>query len=147
MDKALFERIAADPAFEGPLTGIPYAEFLGLRVVRQGPRVLTHLPYDDALMGAPQRLHGGVTGAVLEFAAMIQVLADAHDKDGLPSRLPKPIGMTVEYLRAGHQKDLWASAAVERQGRRVVNIRAEAWQDDQASPIAAALAHFLIPSD
>ncbi|MGF1606216.1 MAG: PaaI family thioesterase [Rhodothalassiaceae bacterium] len=145
MDKALIERVLSDPDFAGALTGIPYAEFLGLRVVRRDGHLHAHLPFDDKVVGAPQRLHGGVTGAVLELAAMMQVLKEAAEAGRLPERLPKPIGMTVEYLRAGLAADLWASAEVTRQGRRVVNVRATAWQQEPGQPIAAGLMHFLMP--
>jgi Fe-S cluster assembly protein SufB len=33
---------------------------------------------------------------------------------------------------------------VTKRGRRVINVRAEAWQDDRARPIATAFAHFLV---
>jgi acyl-coenzyme A thioesterase PaaI-like protein len=36
---------------------------------------------------------------------------------------------------------------VTKQGRRMVNVYAEAWQDDRAKPVATANAHFLIKSD
>lgn len=147
MDRALFERVMADPAFEGALTGIPYAEFLGLRLRREGDRVLTHLPYNDTLIGspAPRRLHGGAVGAVLELAATFQLLLEIGREGGLPDRLPKPIGMTTEYLRGGEPMALFADARVARQGRRIANVRAQAWQDREGDPIAAGLMHFMIP--
>lgn len=148
MDKAFLETVLDDPAFEGPLTGIPYAEFMGLRVRRVGDRLLTHLPFNDTLIGspAPRRLHGGAVGATLEIAAALQLVFEAGRESGMPDRLPKPIGMTVEYLRGGEPKAVFAAAEVARQGRRIANVRAQAWQDREDTPIAAALMQFLIPS-
>ena len=40
-----------------------------------------------------------------------------------------------------------ARALVTRQGRRVVNVRVEAWQDDPAKPIATANALLLIKGE
>jgi acyl-coenzyme A thioesterase PaaI-like protein len=39
-----------------------------------------------------------------------------------------------------------AAAKVTKQGRRMVNVFAEAWQDDRAKPVATASAHFLVTS-
>jgi acyl-coenzyme A thioesterase PaaI-like protein len=39
-----------------------------------------------------------------------------------------------------------AAAKVTKQGRRMVNVFAQAWQDDRAKPVATASAHFLVTS-
>jgi acyl-coenzyme A thioesterase PaaI-like protein len=38
----------------------------------------------------------------------------------------------------------YARARIAKQGRRVVNVHAEMWQEDEAKPIAALRGHFLI---
>lgn len=147
MDNAFLDRVDADPAYDGPIDGVPYAEFLGLRLRRDGGRLTIYLPFDDKLIGspAPKRLHGGVTGAALEFAGMVQLAADAR-RDGIAlADLPKPVGLTVDYLRAGKPQPLFASAQVERRGRRIANVRAVAWQDAEDEPIAVGIQHFLMP--
>ena len=58
--------------------------------------------------------------------------------------LPKTITLTVDYLRSGRPVDTHARAFVTRQGRRVTNVRVEAWQDDRGKPIATAHAIFLV---
>jgi acyl-coenzyme A thioesterase PaaI-like protein len=40
--------------------------------------------------------------------------------------------------------ETFARAIITKHGRRVANVRAEAWQDDPARPVAAAHAHFLL---
>jgi acyl-coenzyme A thioesterase PaaI-like protein len=47
-------------------------------------------------------------------------------------------------LRSGRAVDTFAAGRVTKQGRRVANVRVEAWQDDPARPIAAAHGHFLL---
>lgn len=134
--------------FDGPLNGIPYAEFLGLHIRRDGGRLITYLPFDRKLVGspAPPRLHGGVTAATLEFAAIIQLFWESGADAQALDNLPKPIGGTVEYMRAGRPETLFASAEIARLGRRIANVRTEAWQgDDPDKPIAAALLRFLMP--
>ncbi|WP_290818359.1 PaaI family thioesterase [Ferrovibrio sp.] len=84
-------------------------------------------------------MHGGVVGALLESAAIVQLIWSA-DAD----RIPKIIDLQVDYLRSARPVETFARAIITKHGRRVANVRAEAWQDDPARPVAAAHAHFLL---
>ena len=55
---------------------------------------------------------------------------------------PKPIGLTVNYLRSGRALDSFANVSIVKQGMRIVAFQAQAWQDDAAKPIATAFGHF-----
>ena len=57
---------------------------------------------------------------------------------------PKPIGLTINYLRSGRALDSYARVSIVKQGRRVVAFEAQAWQDDPAKPIASAFGHFML---
>jgi len=120
---------------------IPYARFLGFSIDDSTGELLGRLTYADSLVGNPAlpALHGGTLGALLESTAIFQLVWD-----GEVSALPKTINITVDYLRTGRPLDTWAKGVVTRRGRRVANVRAEAWQEDRARPIAIAYAHFLI---
>ena len=120
---------------------VPYFRWLGLRVEQQGDELITVMPFQDMLIGNPMlpALHGGVTGALLESAAMISLIG-ATDTP----RLPKIINITVEYLRPGRPADSFATGIVTKQGRRVANVRAQAWQKDRNKLFATASAHFLV---
>lgn len=146
MTPELFERLVEVEEGELPLEAIPYAKFLRLSLVRDGNAVGIRMRFDKSHIGSPvpPRLHGGVTGAVLEFAGMAELMWQARRNGAPPDRLPKPISLTVEYLRAGAPADVFASAGVTRQGRRIASVRATAWQDAEDAPIAAGLMHFLI---
>jgi acyl-coenzyme A thioesterase PaaI-like protein len=125
-----------------PLTAaIPYARFLGLRLQQVNGELLCHLPYQDMLIGnsALPALHGGTLGALLESAAIFELMVQA-DTD----HVPKIISLTVDYLRSGKAQDTFARAVITRAGRRVANVRVEAWQEDRARPIAAAHVLFLL---
>ena len=114
----------------------PYAKLLGLRL--EGGILV--MPYAASLIGSPNRLHGGVVAGLLEIAANIKanaVLADA-------AAPLKPIGVTVDFYRGVALEDTFAEALVLRLGRRVVNVRADAWQQDRARPIASATINMLI---
>ena len=124
---------------------IPYCRWMGISITHVAGELLGVLTYSDMLIGnaALPALHGGTLGALLESTAVFQLLWDAET-----AVLPKTIDITVDYLRTGRPVDSWAKAILTRQGRRVANVRVEAWQEDRTRPIAIAHGHFLIlPAD
>ena len=125
-----------------PLTAaIPYARFLGLGLRQVDGELLCHMPFQEMLIGnsALPALHGGTLGALLESAAIFGLMVQA-DTD----HVPKIISLTVDYLRSGRAQDTFARAIITRAGRRVANVRVEAWQEDRTRPIAAAHVLFLL---
>ncbi len=120
---------------------VPYFRWLGLRIDRQGEELITVMPFQDMLIGNPMlpALHGGITGAFLESAALISLIGAMATP-----KLPKTINITIEYLRPGRAMDSYATGIVTKQGRRVANVRAYAWQQDREKLIATASAHFLM---
>lgn len=123
------------------LDRIPYAAFLGLTSSRVDGQLVVTLPFADSLIGNPMlpALHGGATAALLEMTAVAQVAATWPE-----TRLPKPINVSVAYLRSGRPQDVHARARIGKAGRRVVHVLAKAWQDDPDQPIATLTAHFLL---
>jgi len=63
------------------------------------------------------------------------------------ARPPRPINLTIDYLRQGHAKDLYARAYITKMGRRMASVRAEAWQEEKAKPVTALMAHFMVGED
>ncbi|PZT97603.1 MAG: thioesterase [Brevundimonas sp.] len=123
------------------LATLPYARFLGLKTLVNGDEVTVVMPFADRLIGNPMlpALHGGSTAALLEMTAMAQLALV------FPSaRLPRPINVTVAYLRTGRPVDVFARAKISRAGRRLAHVQAEAWQEERAQPIASLTAHFLL---
>jgi acyl-coenzyme A thioesterase PaaI-like protein len=127
--------------YQGLLDLIPYARFLGLSCAMVGEELITTMRFGDHLIGNPAlpALHGGTLGALLESAAIFELLWRAET-----IVLPKTITLTVDYLRSGAPVDTHARSVVTRQGRRVTNVRMEAWQADRATPVATAHAIFLV---
>jgi uncharacterized protein (TIGR00369 family) len=123
------------------LAHIPYATFLGVRVETDGVGLVTVLPFRDDLVGnaALPAVHGGVVGAFLELAALVQLL---EQSDG--ERVPKPINMSIDYLRSAGPRDTRARAEIVKHGRRIANVRVLAWQDDPSKPVAAGIGNFLL---
>ena len=149
-----------DEALASLVGGIPYVQFLGISFERHGDELTAVLNYDDKLIGNPllPALHGGVTAAFLETAALVELgwqslweavesgaskTADAEN--ALPIRMPKTIDFTVDYLRSGLPRDAYARARVNRSGRRYASVHVEAWQDNRSRLFAQATGHFLMP--
>lgn len=124
-----------DPA--GPFAQSPFARCLGIRIGDDGTLVM---PFSPKIIGNPMlpAIHGGMTGAFLETAAIVGVTRE------LGVSPPKPIGLTINYLRSGRALDSFARVSIVKQGRRVVAFEAQAWQDDPAKPIASAFGHFML---
>lgn len=123
------------------LDRLPYARFLNLQTQMNGDEVTVVMPFADQLIGNPMlpALHGGSTAALLEMTAMAQIALAFPS-----SRLPRPINVTVAYLRTGRPVDVFAKAEISRAGRRIAHVQAEAWQESRSRPIASLTAHFLL---
>jgi acyl-coenzyme A thioesterase PaaI-like protein len=122
---------------------IPYMEFLGFSLESRDGELLGKMTYADPLIGNPAipALHGGTIGALLESTSILTALLETE-----ALVLPKIVTITIDFLRSGRPADTYAKASITRQGRRVVNVTAEAWQEDRARPIARANTIFLIRS-
>lgn len=121
---------------------IPYAAVIGLETARDEAGPLTVLRYRPSNIGNTQipALHGGVVGALLEHAAIFHLL---HTAEG--DAFPKIVNISIDYLRPCQCADTFARGTLVKQGRRIANVRVEAWQDDPAKPVAAAHVHLLMP--
>ena len=140
-DRAMEDRVLPaleapeDPA--GPFAQSPFARCLGIRIATDGTLVM---PFSPRIIGNPilPAIHGGMTGAFLETTAIVGVTRE------LGVSPPKPIGLTINYLRSGRALDSHANVSIVKQGRRVVAFEARAWQDDPDRPIASAFGHFML---
>ena len=149
-----------DTALKALAEGVPYAAWLGVYFDRRGDELTAVLPFSEKLIGNPvlPALHGGVTAAFLELAAIVEltwsamwedmeqgrVAPDAALPGSLP-RLPKTIDFTIDYLRSGLARDAYARARVVRLGRRYASVQVEAWQENRSRLFAQATGHFLMP--
>ncbi len=123
------------------IAAIPYCRHLGITVTVEDRALLLTMPFAAHLIGNPvlPALHGGVIGSLLETAAVAQVMFESGG-----TQLPKPVDITVDYLRAGRGATSYARARIARQGRRVMNVHAEMWQEDESKLVAALRGHFLL---
>ena len=126
------------------VNAIPYMRFMGITMSVDGDGVLGLMRYGEHLVGNPRlpALHGGTLGALLESTSLVQLI---HELDTVG--LPKTINITVDYLRSGRPVDTFARAHITKLGRRVVNVRAVAWQDDRDKPICVTNGHFMVKTE
>ena len=135
-------RESGDPARLA--SAIPYAKFVGIGVRLEEERIVGVMPFADHIVGNPAlpALHGGTLGSLLESTAIFTVLWDVQSES-----LPKTINITIDYLRSARPEDTFAQAAITKLGRRVVNVRVVAWQQNREKPVAVATANFLLKSE
>jgi acyl-coenzyme A thioesterase PaaI-like protein len=120
---------------------IPYLRFLGISADMASGQLVGKMTYSEPLIGNASlpALHGGAIGALLESTAILQALWESETVV-----LPKIVTITIDFLRSGHPVDTFARAVIAKEGRRIVNVGVEAWQEDRKRPIARAHAIFLV---
>ena len=133
----------ANKDYAAMFEAIPYARLLGLAPQVDGDGLITVMKFGEHTIGnaALPAIHGGAIGALLESAAIFELLYRAET-----IVLPKTITITVDYLRSAGAHDTYARGTITRHGRRVANVRVDAWQTDRAQPVATAHAIFLVMS-
>lgn len=120
---------------------IPYAAVVGLEAVEDERGLIAVLRHRESNIGNPfvPAVHGGVVGALLEHAGILHLIAESD-----LAAIPRIINLSVDFLRPCLARDTFARGVVIKQGRRIANVRVEAWQSDPRKPVAAAHAHFLL---
>jgi acyl-coenzyme A thioesterase PaaI-like protein len=120
---------------------IPYAQIIGLECQRFGDDVIFKLPPKETNLGNPilPAIHGGVIGGFMELSASLYLVMFQPDV----MKLPKIIDFSIDYLRAGLNRETFVECKLTRKGNRVANVSVSAWQKSRKEPIATARAHFL----
>lgn len=132
-------RVSGD--YETLVQAIPFARFLGLRIVDAGAGRHYVMPYRAAHIGNATKpaLHGGTVAGVLELAMQLETLISQTQP-----RLPDPVDFTIDYWRSAGPADCHVEARVIRVGRAVAQVQAECWQDDRQRPVAFARCGFVM---
>ncbi len=139
-----FRKIVAEARDSGDyselISTIPYAVTLGVECERFGDEVLFKLPRKKSNIGNPilPAIHGGVIGGFMEISASLYLMMFQDT-----AKLPKIVDISLDYLRAGLDRDTYVECKLTRQGSRVANVIVTAWQKSRDQPIALARAHFL----
>lgn len=140
----LINRTQHEGGWETLIDNIPYAKFIGLSAQTMGDEIIFRMEPLPTNTGNPilPALHGGVIAGFMETAATLNMMMRLD-----VVQVPKIIDLTVDYLRSGNMKPTYATCTLNRQGRRVANVRVVAWQKNRDTPIASARAHFLLDDD
>ena len=120
---------------------IPFFRFLDFKLTElDETHAIATMSFADRLIGNPimEYYHGGIIASFMESIAAISVQTDRD------TQLPKPINMTVDYLRPALKGPLMVKATVTRKGKRMASERTVTWQEDQSQPVAEGLHHFLV---
>lgn len=126
---------------EAIMADVPIVQTLGMRCDIKGDDMSTILPFQEKLLGNIDilALHGGAIATFLEMTAMAQLFLST---DTL--RPARTINTTLDFLRQGRTRDVYARARVVKLGRRMASVSAEAWQSERDKPIATLTGHFLL---
>lgn len=127
--------------FSRMLDAVPYAKWIGLQCERFGDDLIFRLPKKEENLGNPilPAIHGGVIGGFMEMSAAIYLMMSQDT-----FRMPRIVDFSLDYLRAGLNRETYAECRLTRQGNRVSNVMITAWQKSRSQPIATARAHFLL---
>ncbi|MGO1462703.1 MAG: PaaI family thioesterase [Marinobacter sp.] len=127
--------------FSRLIQSIPYADFIGVECDQFGDDLIFRLPAKDQNLGNPvlPAIHGGVIGGFMELSAAIYLMLAQETV-----RMPRIVNFSLDYLRAGLDRETYAECQLTRQGNRVANVMITAWQKSRSTPISTARAHFLL---
>lgn len=140
-DPEIFRYTRDTGDFSRLVESIPYAAFIGLACDQFGDDLIFRLPKKEENLGNPilPAIHGGVIGGFMELSAAIYLMMS---QDSV--RMPRIVDFSLDYLRAGLNRETYAECRLTRQGNRVANVMITAWQKSRSQPIATARAHFLL---
>ena len=121
---------------------IPHVREIGLRITElsaQGARV--ELPYRPEWLGDTQRglIHTGIITTVVDSVSGLAVLAAQTEMQSIAT-----LDLRMDYLRpALPEKTLICHAECYRLTRSIAFVRASAWQDSEAEPVAVSQSTFM----
>jgi uncharacterized protein (TIGR00369 family) len=116
----------------------PYLTALGLRSDLEDHAVVVLPPLDrHVAVPGPDVLHGGVVAALLEATASLRLCVATGAR-------VHTIEFTSDFLRPVPLAPTYATATVVRLGRRLANVRVDAWQRDRDHLLAVGHGRFLV---
>ena len=139
--QASIEAACLEKSPQSVMEMIPYAAFIGAQVRVEEDNLLYWMDERPSNIGNPSlpAIHGGVIGGFLELSSAVEILYSLDI-----AAVPKVVDFSLDYLRAGRYKTIYARCNVLRQGKKLINVTATAWQENEETPIATARCHFLI---
>ena len=126
------------------IENMPHAVDLRMKVVElgQGKAKLT-MPYDDRLIGDPETrvIAGGAVSALMDTTCGAAVIVHPDNDGGMTATLD----LRIDYMRSAKPGEAITSAAeCYHRTRSIAFVRAVAWDDNEATPVAMATGAFTV---
>lgn len=126
------------------IEAVPHSRILGMQIEHLGKGSCTaSMPWDARLIGDPATgvIHGGAVSALLDTASGAAVLS--HPEAGAAATAT--LDLRIDYMRpATPGQTIFAEAECYHVTRSVAFVRAHAYDDDRARPVAAATGAFTL---
>lgn len=125
------------------IEAIPFSQALGMRLDEIGDGVaVISMPYDAALVGDPRTgvIHGGAVSALMDTCGGAAVMCHPEALAATAT-----IDIRIDYMRPARAGErITARATCYHVTRSVAFVRAEAWDEDETRPVAAATGAFTV---
>ena len=105
-------------------------------------RCTMRLPYDQRLVGNPDTgvLHGGVISSVIDAASGLSVFVTVAEIIPIAT-----LDLRIDYLKpATPERDLLTQAHCYKLTRSIAFVRALAYHDEKADPVATSVSTFML---
>jgi len=130
---------------EDHMLTIPHARAIGMTLVRHDDQgSVVRVPYAEHLVGDPDTgvIHGGVLTALLDNTCGIAVRPPAGGEGDISIAT---LDLRIDYMGpAEPHRDIFAEAVCFKRTRNIAFVRACAYQDSPAEPIATCVASFML---
>lgn len=125
------------------IQAIPHSKALGMELTEIGDGfAVLEMPYAEHLVGDPESgvIHGGAVSALMDTCCGAAAMSHPSSPAGTAT-----IDLRIDYMRpATPHQTLVTEASCYKITRSVAFVRATAYDDDKASPVAMATGAFTV---